>query len=312
MRIETKVEAIGHSVGDDAAGEPRARRRRRPDALEPRPGEARPARSRDRDPPRHRRRDRRRVALRREAHVPGLEALLLHERVAAAVGARRRPRAVPQLHGAHGRRKPRRCSSATRSARPASRSTATSPCGRRRTRALPVAKTLSPPLASIVALHGSAQRQLHGRELLKLLALTRYERGARRPRGAKVVMRALKAAGIPTAGVRIVDGSGLSQDDRLTVGALVGDPPGVRHRPRARGRAAARAARRRRQRHAASTGCRTPPLLRHVTAKTGTTEHRLVALRLRQLAHRLRDHPERAPARRTGRPARRRTASRRC
>jgi PBP4 family serine-type D-alanyl-D-alanine carboxypeptidase len=34
--------------------------------------------------------------------------------------------------------------------------------------------------------------------------------------GARVVMRALSARGIPLAGVRIVDGSGLSRYDRLT------------------------------------------------------------------------------------------------
>jgi hypothetical protein len=36
------------------------------------------------------------------------------------------------------------------------------------------------------------------------------------------VVAALKAGGIPTAGVRIYDGSGLSEYDRLTVGTLVG------------------------------------------------------------------------------------------
>jgi D-alanyl-D-alanine carboxypeptidase/D-alanyl-D-alanine-endopeptidase (penicillin-binding protein 4) len=38
--------------------------------------------------------------------------------------------------------------------------------------------------------------------------------------GAREVMTALTAAGIPTAGVRIVDGSGLSALDRLTARAL--------------------------------------------------------------------------------------------
>ncbi len=39
--------------------------------------------------------------------------------------------------------------------------------------------------------------------------------------GAAIVRRDLAAAGIPLAGVRIVDGSGLSRDDRLTARALV-------------------------------------------------------------------------------------------
>jgi D-alanyl-D-alanine carboxypeptidase/D-alanyl-D-alanine-endopeptidase (penicillin-binding protein 4) len=38
--------------------------------------------------------------------------------------------------------------------------------------------------------------------------------------GAAVVMQELADAGVPTAGVRIVDGSGLSQLDRLTANAI--------------------------------------------------------------------------------------------
>jgi D-alanyl-D-alanine carboxypeptidase/D-alanyl-D-alanine-endopeptidase (penicillin-binding protein 4) len=40
--------------------------------------------------------------------------------------------------------------------------------------------------------------------------------------GARVVLDELRAAGVPVGGVRIVDGSGLSRLDRLTVRALVG------------------------------------------------------------------------------------------
>jgi D-alanyl-D-alanine carboxypeptidase/D-alanyl-D-alanine-endopeptidase (penicillin-binding protein 4) len=40
--------------------------------------------------------------------------------------------------------------------------------------------------------------------------------------GARVVVATMAAAGVPTAGVRIVDGSGLSSLDRLTARALVG------------------------------------------------------------------------------------------
>ena len=96
-----RCSAIGHS-----SRERRLRRaicprgRRRPDADEHRPARARAQRARGRDPPDHRRRPRRRVALRRDADVPRLEAVLLHQRVAAALGARRRPRVVPRLHGA--------------------------------------------------------------------------------------------------------------------------------------------------------------------------------------------------------------------
>ena len=47
-------------------------------------------------------------------------------------------------------------------------------------------------------------------QLLKLLSLTTAERGSSAA-GAQVVTSALSDAGIPTAGVRIVDGSGLSR-----------------------------------------------------------------------------------------------------
>ncbi len=40
--------------------------------------------------------------------------------------------------------------------------------------------------------------------------------------GGRVVIATMKEAGIPVAGVRIVDGSGLSSLDRLTASALVG------------------------------------------------------------------------------------------
>jgi D-alanyl-D-alanine carboxypeptidase/D-alanyl-D-alanine-endopeptidase (penicillin-binding protein 4) len=105
--------------------------------------------------------------------------------------------------------------------------------------------------------------------LLKLLALTAYDQGTT-AEGAKVVMHSLKAAGIPTAGVRIVDGSGLSQDDRLTVAALVGilqafstDPGLEAELLRALPVAGVSGTLKHRMQR--------PPLLRHVVAKTGTT-----------------------------------------
>jgi serine-type D-Ala-D-Ala carboxypeptidase/endopeptidase (penicillin-binding protein 4) len=55
--------------------------------------------------------------------------------------------------------------------------------------------------------------------LLKQLGLVELGRGTSAA-GASVVMQALVEAGISTAGVRIVDGSGLSRLDRLTTNAL--------------------------------------------------------------------------------------------
>ena len=57
--------------------------------------------------------------------------------------------------------------------------------------------------------------------LLKHLGTLDGRRGTS-ARGADVVLAEMKAAGIPIAGVRIVDGSGLSSHDRMTAEALVG------------------------------------------------------------------------------------------
>ena len=57
--------------------------------------------------------------------------------------------------------------------------------------------------------------------LLKELGASELDRGTSAA-GAAVVMRQLAQAGVPMAGVRIVDGSGLSQLDRLTADALAG------------------------------------------------------------------------------------------
>ena len=56
-------------------------------------------------------------------------------------------------------------------------------------------------------------------ELLKTIGAEVGE-GGTTAAGAAIVMRDLASAGIPLAGVRIVDGSGLSLDDRLTARAI--------------------------------------------------------------------------------------------
>jgi D-alanyl-D-alanine carboxypeptidase/D-alanyl-D-alanine-endopeptidase (penicillin-binding protein 4) len=55
--------------------------------------------------------------------------------------------------------------------------------------------------------------------LLKQLGAVVLDRGTSAA-GATVVMQTLAAANVPLAGVRIVDGSGLSQLDRLTANAI--------------------------------------------------------------------------------------------
>jgi D-alanyl-D-alanine carboxypeptidase/D-alanyl-D-alanine-endopeptidase (penicillin-binding protein 4) len=136
--------------------------------------------------------------------------------------------------------------------------------------ALLVARTLSAPLASIVSFMDLHSDNFTAEQLLKLLALTSGDQGTTAA-GARVVMHSLKTAGIPTAGLRIVDGSGLSQDDRLTVAALVAilqafsaDPGLNAELLRALPVAGVSGTLKYRM--------RTPPLLGHVVAKTGTTD----------------------------------------
>jgi serine-type D-Ala-D-Ala carboxypeptidase/endopeptidase (penicillin-binding protein 4) len=135
--------------------------------------------------------------------------------------------------------------------------------------ALHVARTLSEPLARILSFMDLHSDNFTAEQLLKLLAVTSGDRGTTAG-GAKVVLALLKEAAIPTAGVRIVDGSGLSQDDRLTVAALVGIlqalavDPGL-HAEFLRALPVAGVSGTLKYR------MRTPPLLGHVAAKTGTT-----------------------------------------
>lgn len=140
----------------------------------------------------------------------------------------------------------------------------TSPAG-----ALPVTRTLSAPLASIISFMDLHSDNFTAEILLKLLALTSADQGTTAG-GARVVLHSLKLAGIPTAGVRIVDGSGLSQDDRLTAAALVSilqafsaDPGLQTELLRALPVAGVSGTLKYRMRE--------PPLLGHVVAKTGTT-----------------------------------------
>jgi serine-type D-Ala-D-Ala carboxypeptidase/endopeptidase (penicillin-binding protein 4) len=84
-----------------------------------------------------------------------------------------------------------------------------------------IGEVLSAPLASIVRFMDRESDNFTAELLLKQLGATELERGTS-PAGAAVVMQTLAAAGVPTSGVRIVDGSGLSQLDRLTADSLAG------------------------------------------------------------------------------------------
>jgi len=105
--------------------------------------------------------------------------------------------------------------------------------------------------------------------LLKRLGLLQGIKGTTLA-GAQTVMRILGADGIPTTGVRIVDGSGLSELDRLTVDALAAMLQSLYDDP------TLRAAFLRSLPVAGESGTlrdrmRSAPLRGNVTAKTGTT-----------------------------------------
>ncbi|HXY85686.1 MAG TPA: D-alanyl-D-alanine carboxypeptidase/D-alanyl-D-alanine-endopeptidase [Gaiellaceae bacterium] len=82
-----------------------------------------------------------------------------------------------------------------------------------------MASVFSPTLASIVRFMDRESDNFTAEMLLKQLGATQSEHGTSAA-GAAVVTQALAAAGVPLAGVRIVDGSGLSLLDRLTAAAL--------------------------------------------------------------------------------------------
>jgi D-alanyl-D-alanine carboxypeptidase/D-alanyl-D-alanine-endopeptidase (penicillin-binding protein 4) len=79
--------------------------------------------------------------------------------------------------------------------------------------------TLSPPLWSLVRTLNRSSDNFYAEMLLKQLGAVRRGSGTTAS-GARVVRAVLVARGVPMAGVRIVDGSGLSSLDRLTARAL--------------------------------------------------------------------------------------------
>jgi D-alanyl-D-alanine carboxypeptidase/D-alanyl-D-alanine-endopeptidase (penicillin-binding protein 4) len=91
--------------------------------------------------------------------------------------------------------------------------------GTQRDTDVPLASVDSPPLSLIVAWMGRVSDNFTAELLLKQLGAANGEVGTSAG-GAEVVRGALADAEVPLAGVRLVDGSGLSSLDRLTAGAL--------------------------------------------------------------------------------------------
>jgi serine-type D-Ala-D-Ala carboxypeptidase/endopeptidase (penicillin-binding protein 4) len=84
---------------------------------------------------------------------------------------------------------------------------------------IPLAAVESPPLASIIRFMDRESDNFTAELLLKQLGAVELDRGTSAA-GASIVMQRLAEAGVPLAGVRIVDGSGLSVLDRLTANAV--------------------------------------------------------------------------------------------
>jgi serine-type D-Ala-D-Ala carboxypeptidase/endopeptidase (penicillin-binding protein 4) len=84
-----------------------------------------------------------------------------------------------------------------------------------------LATTSSAPLAGIVAYMNRESDNFTAELLLKQLGAVDEGRGTSAG-GAKAVRRVLQEAAVPLAGVRIVDGSGLSSLNRLTAAAVIG------------------------------------------------------------------------------------------
>jgi serine-type D-Ala-D-Ala carboxypeptidase/endopeptidase (penicillin-binding protein 4) len=88
------------------------------------------------------------------------------------------------------------------------------------TTGIPLARDLSAPLSDIVRFMGRESDNFTAEMLVKQLGALQEGRGSTAA-GARVLRQALADAGVPLAGVRLADGSGLSQLDRLTAAAVV-------------------------------------------------------------------------------------------
>jgi serine-type D-Ala-D-Ala carboxypeptidase/endopeptidase (penicillin-binding protein 4) len=132
-----------------------------------------------------------------------------------------------------------------------------------------VASTHSAPLQGLIRFMNQQSDNFTAEMLLKQLGLVQSDQGTTAA-GAQTVMRLLGADGIPMQGVRFVDGSGLSLNDRLTADALVAILQALYDDP------ALRPVLLRSLPIAGKTGTlarrmKTPPLRGNVIAKTGTT-----------------------------------------
>jgi len=85
---------------------------------------------------------------------------------------------------------------------------------------LPLARDVSEPLSDVVRFMGRESDNYTAEVLVKQLGALYADHGSTAA-GVRVMRAVLEAAGVPLAGVRLADGSGLSRLDRLTASALV-------------------------------------------------------------------------------------------
>jgi serine-type D-Ala-D-Ala carboxypeptidase/endopeptidase (penicillin-binding protein 4) len=88
------------------------------------------------------------------------------------------------------------------------------------TAGLPLARDVSEPLADVVRFMGRESDNYTAEMLVKQLGAS-YGAVGSTAAGTRVIRTALGEAGVPLAGVRLADGSGLSGLDRLTAAAVV-------------------------------------------------------------------------------------------
>jgi serine-type D-Ala-D-Ala carboxypeptidase/endopeptidase (penicillin-binding protein 4) len=88
------------------------------------------------------------------------------------------------------------------------------------TSGLPLARDVSEPLADVVRFMGRESDNYTAEMLVKHLGATLAGNGSTAA-GTRVIRTALGDAGVPLAGVRLADGSGLSGLDRLTAAAVL-------------------------------------------------------------------------------------------
>ena len=133
----------------------------------------------------------------------------------------------------------------------------------------PLAFVHSPPVRALVRYMGLESDNFTAEMLLKQLGAVEEGKGTSAA-GAAVVTRTLRTSRVPLAGVRIVDGSGLSLLNRLTAGALVGTLRAAWAEPEIK-TALLRSLPVSGRTGTLETRLRRPPALGNVAAKTGTT-----------------------------------------